>query len=144
MPNTAVKAALGDRKYQVVYLLEVMEHIGNRGTMYNDKIVFLKEVADMIDKDGVIVISVPKMVGLSFLLQRIGVSVLGMGKEPISTKNLLKAAFLSDTTDLENVWWSWGHMGFNHKKMEAGIRKEFNIIKRSSLLFQMLYVIQKK
>lgn len=143
--NQEIKLLLGDKKYDVVYLLEVLEHIGRSGqTMYEDKIIFLKEVADLITKDGVIVISVPKMVGLSYLLQRMGVSVLGLGKEPISFKNLLKAGFLRDTTDMEKQWWSWGHMGFNHLKMEEGIKKEFVILKRKSLTFQMVYVIKRK
>lgn len=50
------------KKYDIIYCLEVIEHVGNRNEMYKSKIEFLNDIFDLIKNDGIVVISVPKMI----------------------------------------------------------------------------------
>jgi 2-polyprenyl-3-methyl-5-hydroxy-6-metoxy-1,4-benzoquinol methylase len=135
-----VKSRLSGREYQVLYLLETLEHVGDNNSLYPSKVHFLKEIASLIDKDGVIVVSVPNMVGPFFLVQRIGLTLTGSLREPISIGNLLKASFLGSTVDLEKRW-NGGHLGFNHKKLEDCMKGEFRILRKRHIMFQVLYLI---
>lgn len=133
------------KSYHIMYLLEILEHIGSHGALYESKISFLKQVAFLLDDGGILVISVPKMIGIPFLLQRIGLAAFGLQREKISLKNLLKAGVLCDTGDLEKNWQGENaHLGFNHKKLERHMEKEFCILKKKHLLFQVIYIIKKK
>lgn len=137
------KSRLSGEKYHILYLLETIEHVGSKDSLYKSKIDFLKEIATLVDEEGIIVISAPKMVGISFLIQRIGLALLGLNREPISMSNLLKASFLGDTTDLEKRW-QGGHIGFNHEKLETQLKNEFHILKKKDIFFQVLYAIRRK
>jgi 2-polyprenyl-3-methyl-5-hydroxy-6-metoxy-1,4-benzoquinol methylase len=137
-----VKSRLSGRKYQVLYLLETLEHVGDKDSLYESKVRFLKEIATLIEKEGVIVVSVPKMVGISFLIQRIGLALTRSPREPISLSNLLKASLANNTTDLEKRW-EGEHLGFNYRKLETRIKNEFQILKKKHILFQVLYLIRK-
>lgn len=132
-------------RYKIMYLLEIIEHVGSQGALYETKINFLRKMASLLDEDGILVVSVPKMVGLPFLFQRMGLAALRLHREDISLANLLKAGLFSNTDDLEKNWrGEYSHLGFNHKKLERFIGKDFYVRKRKHLLFQMLYVLQKK
>ena len=135
-----IKAKLSGRQYQIMYLLGVMEHVGNKSAMYDSKLSFLKEIATLIERDGLIVILVPKMVGLTFLLQRVGLALFGLHREPLSMKNLLKLSFLRDSTEAEKLW-DGGHLGFNQDIFKNHLRKDFNILKERDLIFQVMYVV---
>ncbi len=134
-----------ERSYQIMYLLEIIEHIGSREALYQSKVDFLKNVSSLIEEDGLLVISVPKMIGIPFLLQRVGLAVFGLQREKISFRNLVRAGLLRNTDDLEKKWQGVNaHLGFNHKKLERYIARDFAIVKKKHLLFQMIYVIRKK
>jgi 2-polyprenyl-3-methyl-5-hydroxy-6-metoxy-1,4-benzoquinol methylase len=141
-----MKASLKGKPYHIVYLLEVMEHVGDTGeTMYADKRNLLVQVSNLLEKDGIIVVSVPKMVGFSYLIQRMGLIVLGLGREPISISDFLKSVFLCDASSMEKNWWhNYGHLGFNHLKLEKELAPEFTIIKKKNLLFQVVYLLKRK
>ncbi|MBN1137170.1 MAG: class I SAM-dependent methyltransferase [Anaerolineae bacterium] len=129
--------------YHVLFLLETLEHIGVSGELYPSKIRFLQEVARLVDHDGLLVVSVPKMVGPMFLLQRIGLRLLGSYMEPISLRDFILAAFLYRTEELERRW-NGGHLGFNHRKLEACLGQDFRVVARKSLMFQIVYVLTRK
>lgn len=143
-----IKQELGESKYSIIFLMEVLEHVGNHyTTMYEDKLSFLKEASALID-DGIIVISVPKMTGLSFLFQAVGQAIFNLGNKKeilgLPVTSLLKCVFLNDTKDVEYLWRPYyTHMGFNHLKLENAIKRDFNIIKSKSDWFQQIYIIQK-
>jgi len=146
---TDIKKELGESKYSIIFLMEVLEHVGNHySTMYKDKLSFLKEASALVD-DGIIVISVPKMTGFSFLFQAVGQVIFNLGnkKEILSlpVTSLLKCIFLSDTKDVEHLWRPYyTHMGFNHKKLEEVMRRDFEVIKSKSDWFQQVYIIKNK
>jgi 2-polyprenyl-3-methyl-5-hydroxy-6-metoxy-1,4-benzoquinol methylase len=133
------------KSYHIMFLLEIIEHIGSREALYESKIAFLKQASSLLDDGGILVISVPKMVGIPFLIQRIGFAAFGLQREKISLINLLKAGILCDTSDLEKNWeGEYAHLGFNHKKLERFMEKEFCIVKKKHLLFQVIYVIKRQ
>ena len=136
-----IKTNMTENNYHILYLLETLEHTGDNSALYTSKINFLKELFTLLDDGGIIVISVPKMIGISFLVQRFGLMIFDMPRDQISIINLLKTSLLDDTSDLEKLW-NGEHLGFNHKKLEVHLMNEFQIVKKKSLLFQVLYVIR--
>ena len=144
-----LKFKLRDYKFEILFLLETIEHIGDRNDLWHSKIKFINELFTLLEQDGIIVVSVPKMVGIPFLLQRIGLFTLNSERENISFDNLIRSSVFKDTTSLEKNWQSWqmgkiGHLGFNHLKLERLLEKEFNIIKKKDIFSQIIYVMQKK
>ena len=138
-----IASRVSGEEYHVLFLLEVLEHIGNQSSMYESKVNFLRELSTLIGDEGIIVISVPKMIGITFLIQRVGLSLFRMNREQISTKDLIKAGIFNDTSNLEKQW-KGGHLGFNHKKLEKCIRYEFDFLEKKNDLFQVIYVIGKQ
>jgi len=132
------------RSYDILYLLETLEHVGDKDSPYESRIAFLREIATLVAENGMIVISVPKMVGFPFLIQRIGLAVLRLPREDISLRDLLKSSFLSATDDLEKAWEHEKHLGFNHKKLETPLGAAFHILRKRELFFQVVYVIGKR
>jgi 2-polyprenyl-3-methyl-5-hydroxy-6-metoxy-1,4-benzoquinol methylase len=130
--------------YHIIFLLEILEHVGSSEAFYESKMDFLKSTASLLDEDGLMVISVPKMIGIPFLFQRLGLSILRARRERISLGNLLKAGLLRDTENLENNWQECDHLGFNHDKLEHHLGRNFIIVEKRSLLFQMVYMVKMK
>ena len=138
----ALASRLSGTPYQVLFLLETLEHVGTGENMYGSKIDFLKEVFSLVEDNGIVIISVPKMVGPSFLIQRLGLKMLGMYRELISFTDLWKAVLFCDTSGLEKKW-TREHLGFNHKTLENVLKEDFVIHKRKDLFFQMIYIVGK-
>ncbi|MEN6293146.1 MAG: class I SAM-dependent methyltransferase [Methanobacterium sp.] len=145
-----IRKGLGNTHYSIIFLMEVLEHVGQHWTtMYQDKVKFLKEAATFLDNDGIIVISVPKMTGFSFLFQVVGQVLFNLGnkKEILSlpVTSLLKCVFLNDTDEIEPLWRPfYTHMGFSHLKFEMAIKSEFKIIKSKNDWFQKIYMVELK
>lgn len=137
-----VKSKTSNHKYQILYLLETLEHVGNKSNPWESRIDFIRELFNLVDEDGIIIISVPNMIGISFLLQRLGFLILNVKRQKISLTDLIKATLFNDTTNLEKEW-KGGHFGFNHKKLEYYLKKEFTILKKKNIIFQVLYKISR-
>ena len=126
--------------YQVAYLLETLEHIGRVEAMYESRMDFLDELFTLLTDDGVVVISVPTMVGPAFLLQRLALSTLRKQREPISVPDLLAAGLFSRTERLEPEWYG-DHLGFNHRKLERHLHRRFRVLKKRNLFFTQVYLV---
>ncbi len=135
-----LKSKLGGYKYHILYMLETLEHVGDKSAPWDSRVHFLKELSGLVEKDGVIVLTVPKMIGISFLLQRLGLFVLNKEREPLSMSDLLRASLFNDTKNLESQW-DYGHLGFNHKKLEECLKNNFKIIKKKNIIFQVAYIL---
>jgi len=129
--------------FDTLFLLEVLEHVGDKNRIYKSQMEFLNEISSLIHDDGLIIISVPNMVGISFLVQRMGLSILGLYKDKLTWKELFKTGFLNKTDELEERWQFETHVGFNHKKLERYMQKEFQIVGKSNIFFQTVYSIKK-
>jgi 2-polyprenyl-3-methyl-5-hydroxy-6-metoxy-1,4-benzoquinol methylase len=138
-----IKSRLSGTKYSILFLLETLEHVGSKDSLYLSKVEFLRSLFSLLEDDGIIVISVPNMIGLSFLVQRLGLALTGSVREPVSVRNFLKAVMLNSTDDLERQW-TGGHLGFNHKKLEEGMKKEFRLLQKRNLFFQLVYVVARR
>ncbi len=125
----------------VIFALEVLEHIGDRERYYESKLGVLKALKRILRPGGVIVVSVPKMVGPMFLVQRVGLKLLGLKREQMNMRQILKASFLYDVSELEKSWIPASHLGFNQVTLARNIRKNFRTVKTRSLLFQDMFVI---
>lgn len=128
----------------IIFSLEVLEHVGKRETMYQDKLNFLIDASNLLKPDGIFIISVPQMVGFSFFLQRLGIRLMRIHTEPISWKNFINAVLFKKTDALEQFWWSGGHIGFNHNKFERKIKESFEVVKKKKTIFQVFYILKKK
>ena len=88
-------------EYRVAFLLETLEHVGDPSRFYESKMEFLDGVFGLLQPRGRVVISVPKMVGISFLVQRATLRLLGMHREEIGRRNLFNAVVRRNTDALE-------------------------------------------
>lgn len=144
IPITRLKRIIGFKNFHIACILETLEHVGNKETMYEDKIKLLENIFKLLNSNGIIIISVPVMVGLSFLVQRIIFSSLGLAWEKLSNYDLIKASIFKNTDNLEKEWSYHRHIGFNHFKLEMYLKKNFKIIKKVNIFFQIIYMIRKK
>jgi len=140
------KKLISEETYEIVFLLEVMEHIGTTfHTMYEDKITFLKDIFSLMNNKGIIVISVPKMVGLSFLVQHLALTLLSKNRSDYTLKELIECSFFKNTSNVEKYWVpDFTHKGFNHEKFERCMGNYFEIKRKTADAFQVLYVIGEK
>jgi 2-polyprenyl-3-methyl-5-hydroxy-6-metoxy-1,4-benzoquinol methylase len=127
--------------YKVMFLLEVLEHVGTAKRMYSSKLDFLEQLFGLLPADGRIIISVPTMVGLPFLIQRAVLAGCGLIREPLDGADLLRAGVLGNTDRLEPDWGPMGHLGFNHRKLERALRSRFHVEARRNLVFSQVYMI---
>jgi 2-polyprenyl-3-methyl-5-hydroxy-6-metoxy-1,4-benzoquinol methylase len=143
MEELRARLAAGARSPKVLFLLETLEHVGERDDPGGSRIRFLRELFTLLDDDGVIVLSVPNMVGLGFAVQRLGLAATGSVREPISTGDLLRASLLRDTRALA-CRWDGEHLGFDHTRLEPHLRRAFRILRKRHIFFQVLYVLARQ
>lgn len=138
-----LKGRISKGPYSLAFILEVLEHVGEPGDMCRPRMQLLTDVFSLLEPGGTIIVSVPKMTGLPFLVQRLGLAALRLRREPLGFGELMKATFLHKTDTLEKRW-AWDHIGFNHRKLEEQLRREFNLIRRTGTFFQAVYMLQRK
>jgi len=132
------------RQYGVAFLLETLEHIGTSpATMYQDKLAFLDECFSLLRPDGMIVISVPKMVGVAFLLKYAVQTSLRMHKEPVSFKEGMRAGLFKDASLLEPRW-AGGHVGFDDAKLGRLLSEKYNVVERRNLAVTMMWAVSRR
>lgn len=129
-------------KFHIIYLLETVEHIGVKDRLHESKVDFLKALFQLIEPGGAIILSMPKMVGPMFLMQRLGLSLLGSPREEIKFIDLLRAGFLYNVNHLESQWDPSNHLGFNHVKLLKLVKKEFHIEKKRDIGFQVIWMLR--
>ncbi|MBC7784658.1 MAG: methyltransferase domain-containing protein [Burkholderiales bacterium] len=129
--------------YGLMYLLETLEHVGSQPDIWGSKIAFLKDCFALLEPDGRIIISVPKMVGFPLLIKNVLQRGLGVGYDSLTWGQVLKSTFLKNTDDLEPHW-NGGHKGFNHIKLERHLHQHFTVHHQSSSSITVFYVIGRK
>lgn len=135
-------STLGAGSKSAVFLLETLEHIGERERFYESKVDFLRQLAALLTPDGVIIISVPNMIGLSLLAQRAVLAVTRKYREPLSMGELARGVLLRDVSDLEKRWTNIDHLGFNHRALEDSLNHSFAIKRRRNIGVNVLYALQ--
>ncbi|HEY1628924.1 MAG TPA: hypothetical protein VGF52_03630, partial [Tepidisphaeraceae bacterium] len=129
--------------YQAAFLLETLEHVGERGRLYPSKMEFLRELFSLLNDTGAIIISVPKMVGIGFLAKHTLQTALRIPTEKISFRDFCSASFLKNTDAMEKNW-DGKHLGFNHLKLTDALEKNFEVRKQLGTLSSIFYVVSRK
>lgn len=139
--TTDLRTQLGVEKFRVMYLLETLEHVGQQPDMYESKIAFVEEALSLLETGGVLVVSVPKMVGIPYLIKYGIQSALRLPHERQSLASLMRAALWKDTDGIENRW-SGGHLGFNNAKLHRYLQKHFTLEFTRDFFFSEFFVIR--
>jgi 2-polyprenyl-3-methyl-5-hydroxy-6-metoxy-1,4-benzoquinol methylase len=139
-----LKHRLSGREYGVGLLLETLEHIGRSPeTMYQDKLEFLDQCFSLLRPDGMIVISVPKMVGITFLVKYAVQASLRMHKEPVSWREGVRAGLFKDASLLEPRW-AGGHVGFDDMKLGRLLSQKYEVVGRRSLAATVMWAVTRR
>jgi 2-polyprenyl-3-methyl-5-hydroxy-6-metoxy-1,4-benzoquinol methylase len=129
--------------HRVLFLLETLEHIGDRARMYEGKADFVAECLSLLEEDGVVIASVPRMVGPLFVA-KYGVQwATRRLDERHSLGELWRAGVLRDTSRLERRW-NGGHLGFSHLKLDATLGARFRVHRRIGTLTSIFYIIGRR
>jgi hypothetical protein len=62
--------------------------------------------------------------------------------EPIAARDLVRAVVLKDVDRLEPKWQRHSHLGFNHRKLERAMRREFDVVGKRDLIFSKVYAVR--
>jgi 2-polyprenyl-3-methyl-5-hydroxy-6-metoxy-1,4-benzoquinol methylase len=138
-----VAEEIGGRR-DIVFVLEMLEHTGVAERMYESKAEFLDALTVFLKPEGVFVVSVPKMVGFGFLVQRMGLAALRLHREPLTWRQLFDLSIRRDATDLERVWTPSVHLGFDQIKLGRSLLRNFEIVKEWDDLFQVVWMLRRK
>ncbi|MGZ4769663.1 MAG: class I SAM-dependent methyltransferase [Ilumatobacteraceae bacterium] len=133
---------LGPGSKSAVFLLETLEHIGEREAFYESKVEFLQQLSALLRPDGVIMVSVPNMVGLPLLAQRAVLAATRKYREPLSVGELARGVFLHDVSGLEKRWTNIDHLGFNHRLLERALKPSFTIERRRNIGVNVVYALR--
>jgi len=114
------------RPCRVTFILETLEHVGSQPRLYESKTEFVDDLFTLMEEDGVIIASVPRMVGFRFLTKYLIQTSLGMPTEKMKFPDLMRAAFLCDTSRIESEW-NGSVYGFNHLRLTEALRRHFNV-----------------
>ena len=129
--------------FQLMFLLGTLEHVGSQPNIWDSKMAFLRDCFSLLEQNGRIIVTVPKMVGMIMLFKNFVQRSLGRGYDAMSIRQLLRSSFLKDTDELEPLW-TGGHVGFNHLKLDVHLRKHFIVHHRSESLISVFYVLGQK
>ena len=133
---------LGPGTKSALFLLETLEHVGEREAFYRSKIDFLQQLSALLKPDGVILVSVPNMVGLPLLAQRVVLAATRKYREPLSMGELARGVLLHDVSGLEQRWTNIDHLGFNHRLLEKALKPSFTIERRRNIGVNVVYAVR--
>ncbi len=132
-------AALRGAPFRTIFLLETLEHVGEPGNLVPVQCAFVRKLFALLDPDGQMVVSVPRMVGLGFLVKHVARQMLRLPGNAIAWREALRAGFLFDTTALARHW-AGGHEGFNDLALERALGREFTLRRRVTM-FSRFWVL---
>ncbi len=136
---------LGERlgqKFGVAFVLETLEHVGALPALYQSKAEFVEQLFSLLEPGGLIIASVPRMVGVRFLAKHLIQLATHAPTEKFGFGNLMRASFLGDTSRLEPRW-TGAHLGFNHLRLTEALRKRFDV-QVSGTVTSVFYAIRRR
>jgi 2-polyprenyl-3-methyl-5-hydroxy-6-metoxy-1,4-benzoquinol methylase len=142
--TAALAAALAPDRFEVLFTIMALEHFGEQGRLYESRVELVESMFDLLEPNGVIVASVPNMVGLPFLLQRIALSATRLHRDPIGPLQMFNSIVRKDTTALEPNWTPETHLGFNHLKLLDALQERTYVLEHRSLFFEEMFLLSRK
>ena len=130
-----------DREYDIAFVLETMEHVGTVDDMYGSRSEFLKGVFSLLKPGGHIVISVPRMVGPSFLIKNLIQRTMRLPTEHFSLREMFNAGVLGRTEEFESQW-DGRHKGFNNNAFRRALLERFHVVRLKRSLITDFYLLQ--
>ena len=138
-----------NKSYEVVFCMEVFEHLNKKLSLDA-----LNNIANLLTKNGVCIISVPIEIGVGGFLKNIIRVIIGQTHSGLTFINIFKILLGLKIKRNEDTDFISSHIGFSHYDLEnLIIEKDFNVIQKSfspfsylgaSLNSQIFFVIQKK
>lgn len=138
-----------NKSYEVVFCMEVFEHLNKKLSLDA-----LNNIANLLTKNGVCIISVPIEIGVGGFLKNIIRVIIGQTHSGLTFINIFKILLGLKIKRNEDTDFISSHIGFSHYDFEnLIIEKDFNVIQKSfspfsylgaSLNSQIFFVIQKK
>jgi SAM-dependent methyltransferase len=139
----ALAAQLAPDHFEVLFTIMTLEHFGEQGRLYESRVELVEHMFDLLEPNGVIVASVPNMVGLAFLLQRIALSATGLHRDAIGPREMFNSIVRKDTTALEPNWTPETHLGFNHVKLLNALRERMYVLEHRSLFVEEMFLLSR-
>jgi 2-polyprenyl-3-methyl-5-hydroxy-6-metoxy-1,4-benzoquinol methylase len=128
---------------KVAFCLETIEHVGKGGAdMYPSKVAFVAGIMSLLDADGMLIASVPRMVGPTFLAKHLAMVATGMHVEKFTFRDLIRSGIFYDTSTVEPRWVN-GHLGFNHLTLIKALREKFDVTVHETLVSPFLIIRRK-
>jgi SAM-dependent methyltransferase len=140
----ALSVQLAPDRFEVLFTIMTLEHFGEQGRLYESRVDLVENMFDLLEPNGVVVASVPNMVGLPFLLQRIALSAANPHRDPIGPRQLFDSIVRKDTTALEPSWTPETHLGFNHLELLGALRERMYVLEHRSLFFEEMFLLSRK
>jgi 2-polyprenyl-3-methyl-5-hydroxy-6-metoxy-1,4-benzoquinol methylase len=137
-------AQLAPDRFEVLFTIMTLEHFGEQGRLYESRVELVEKMFDLLEPNGVIVASVPNMVGLPFLLQRIALTATNLHRDPIGPRQMFNSIVRKETTALEPAWTPETHLGFNHIKLLNALRERMYVLEHRSLFFEEMFLLSRK
>ena len=128
---------------QLMFLLETLEHVGSQPDIWGSKMSFLKDCFSLLQEDGRIIVTVPKMIGVVMLIKNLLQRSLKRGYDQMTFRQLVRSSLLKNTDELEPLW-AGGHVGFNHLKLDTHLRNHFAIQYRSESWISVFYILGRR
>jgi predicted O-methyltransferase YrrM len=127
----------------ITFVLETLEHVGEPGRLYESKVEFVDNLFDLMAPGGLVVASVPVMIGPTFALMRGALRATGRFREPIARADFWRATLLWRTEAMEAGWQTDDHNGFNHRKLIASLRAAGMRVHDRSIGFSQLLLVSR-
>src|ERR1019366_3567939 len=142
--TAALTKALAPDRFEVLFTIMTLEHFGEHGRLYESRVDLVEKMFDLLEPNGVIVASVPNMVGLPFLLQRIALSAANLHRDPIGPRQMFNSIVRKETSALEPDWTPETHLGFNHIKLLDALRERMYVLEHRSLFVEEMFLLSRK
>jgi 2-polyprenyl-3-methyl-5-hydroxy-6-metoxy-1,4-benzoquinol methylase len=135
--------ALPHAPYRVMFLLETLEHVGEPGNLEGIQRGFVAKLFPLLEPNGQIIVSVPRMVGSGFLAKYLARRILRIKGDAITWPEAVRAGLLHDTMDLA-AQWSGSHEGFNDLALERALARDFRLVRKHVTLFTRFWVLERR
>ncbi len=113
-----------DSKFDLIFCLEVLEHV-------KDPIIMIKEIFRILKKNGMVICTLPIEIGIPLLIRNLVGKIFKYNRPRYTTKEFLRNIFLKKTgvrpeyIGFKEFMGDLGHKNFDWRFIEKNLRKYF-------------------